>query len=285
VIGLTRRPREDGFAVRWRAGELTPAVVSGGVPAWADALGGCHAVVHLAGEPIGDRRWNEARKAAIRASRIDGTRALVEALASVGEARPRVLVAANGSDYYPFDESDTAWREDGAPGQGFLAELCVAWQAEAERAERLGMRVVTMRTGIVLSARGGAFPRLVTPFKLFAGGRIGNGRRWFSWVHVADVVRAYLRAIDDAKLSGPVNLVAPEPVRGSELARRMGAALRRPSWLPVPAFAIKLAAGGIAPYLTHGRQVVPAKLQAAGFEFSHPDLASALDDLVAREGT
>jgi uncharacterized protein (TIGR01777 family) len=277
VVGLSRRPQpKDYAAVRWVAGD--PADPRG---EWTRALAGTSAVIHLAGEPIGDKRWTDERKAKIRDSRILGTRGLVEALGNVPEVeRPKVLVAANGVDYYPFDDSDTPWSEEGRPGTGYLEDLCAAWQVEAEMAKAHGMRVVTLRTGIVLAAGGGAFPRLVMPFKLFAGGRIGSGRQWFSWVHLEDVVRAYLFAVDTPALAGPVNLVAPGAVRASELARQIGKALHRPAWFPVPRFAVKMAAGEIAHYLTAGRRVVPAKLVAAGFGFRYPAIGEALPSLL-----
>ncbi len=285
AVALSRRARPPAApGIRWVVGD--PASGHSAATAsddWTGALAGCDAVVHLAGEPIGDKRWNEERKARICASRIDGTRGLVAALGRIpAAARPRVLVVANGIDYYPFDASETPWAEDGVAGAGFLEDLCAAWQAEAERATDLDVRVVTMRTGIVLSRDGGALPSLVRPFRMFAGGRIGHGRQWFSWVHVDDVVRAYLFAIDHPELAGPVNLVAPTPVRAADLARARGTALRRPAWFPVPRFALKLAAGEIAGYLAEGRKVVPTKLLAAGFAFAHPDLAGALDGLVGR---
>jgi uncharacterized protein (TIGR01777 family) len=246
---------------------------------WTTALPGAAAVIHLAGEPIAARRWSAQQKQILRDSRVETTRVLVEAIAASPEgARPRTLITASGSDYYPFaldkefDDDEVTERDE--PGDTFLARLCRDWEAEARAAERLGVRVVCMRTALVLGP-GGALPRLKTPFKLFAGGRIGSGRQWVPWIHRDDVVRAYAAALDDARYTGPINLVT-DAVRNEELSRAIGQAMHRPSWLPVPAFALRAALGEFAEHLLHGRRMVPARLRALGFTWTRPTLEEAL---------
>jgi uncharacterized protein len=248
---------------------------------WTTALEGANAVIHLAGEPIAARRWNAQQKQKLRDSRVETTRVLVEAIAAAPEGeRPHTLIAASGSDYYPFAadnefDDDEVTERDG-PGDSFLARLCRDWEAEAHAAERHGVRVVCMRTAMVLGP-GGALTKLVTPFKLFAGGPIGSGRQWVPWIHRDDVVRAYLTALDDDRYRGPINLVTGA-VRNAELSRAIGKALGRPSWLPVPAFALRLAVGEFADYLLHGRRMVPARLRELGFTWNRPSLEAAITD-------
>jgi uncharacterized protein (TIGR01777 family) len=246
---------------------------------WTTALAGADAVIHHAGEPIAARRWSAQQKQMLRDSRVETTRVLVEAIAAApAEDRPRTLIAASGSDYYPFApdnefDDDEVTERDG-PGDSFLARLCRDWEAEARAAERLGVRAVCMRTAMVLGP-GGALAKLVTPFKLFFGGPIGSGRQWVPWIHRDDVVRAYLAALDDERYAGPINLVT-ESVRNAELSRAIGKALHRPSWLPVPAFALRVAVGEFADYLLQGRRVVPARLRELGFTWTRPVLETAV---------
>lgn len=247
---------------------------------WQEALAGADAVIHLAGEPLAARRWDARVKQVIHDSRVEGTRVLVEGIAALPAARrPKVLVAASGADYYGFAEGPSGFDDDEVterdpPGDHFLGRVCRNWEAEARRAEDAGVRVVCMRTGLVLGP-GGALARMKGPFRFFAGGPIGSGKQWMSWIDRDDAVRAYLAAIDDPRWSGPVNLVAGS-VRAKDFARALGAAMGRPSLVPVPAFAVKLAAGEIAEYLLHGRNVVPAALRGYGFTFTKPDLRSSL---------
>jgi uncharacterized protein (TIGR01777 family) len=249
---------------------------------WTSALAGAAAIVHLAGEPVAGRRWDAREKQRLRDSRVETTRTLVEAIAALPAAsRPRALISASGIDYYPFapDAGTTEFDDDEVterdpPGDSFLARLCRDWEAEARAAEALGVRVVCMRTGMVLGP-GGALARLVVPFRLFAGGPIGSGRQWVSWIHRDDAVRAYATAIGDERYTGPINLVTGS-VRNAELARALGAALGRPSWLPVPGFALRAALGELADYALHGRRAVPARLRELGFTWTYPTLAPAL---------
>jgi uncharacterized protein (TIGR01777 family) len=205
----------------------------------------------------------------VRDSRVLGTRHVVE-------AGPQALVCASGVDYYPFDESERAYDETAPAGDSFLAEVCVAWEAEARRAQG---RVVTMRTGLVLARGAPAVTRILQPFRMFVGGPIGSGRQWFSWVHLEDVVGAYLLAVE-GDLDGAVNVVAPEPVRQAEFARAVGRALRRPAAVRVPSFALRAGLGELAEYALHGRRAVPAALARVGFAFRFGDLAGALQSIL-----
>lgn len=246
---------------------------------WTTALAGTDAIVHLAGEPIAARRWDARQKQRLRDSRVEATRTLVEASVALPvTARPRALISASGSDYYPF-APDTEFDDDeiteaAPPSESFLGRLCRDWEHEALAAQRSGLRVVCMRTGLVLGP-GGALAKLTTPFKLFVGGKIGSGRQWVPWIHRVDAVRGYLAALDDDRYTGPVNLVTTS-VRNAELAAALGKALGRPSWLPVPGFALHAAVGEFADYLLHGRRVVPRRLRDLGFTWTYPKLADAL---------
>jgi uncharacterized protein (TIGR01777 family) len=249
---------------------------------WTSALAGAAAIVHLAGEPVAGRRWDARYKQRLRDSRVETTRTLVEAIAALPAAsRPRVLIASSGTDYYPFgpdgratEFDDDEVTEADPPGDAFLARLCRDWEAEARAAEAHGVRVVCMRTGMVLGP-GGALAKLAAPFRLFVGGPIGSGRQWVPWIHRDDTVRAYAAAVTDERYAGPINLVT-DSVRNADLARALGAALGRPSWLPVPGFAVRAALGELADYALHGRRVVPARLRALGFTWTHPTLAGSL---------
>lgn len=248
---------------------------------WRDALAGCAAVVHLAGEPLAGRRWDTRFKQIITDSRVEGTRGLVEAIAALPAAqRPRVLVSSSGIDYYGFADGPSGFDDDDITerdpmGDSFLGRLCKNWEAEASLAEPHGVRVVRMRTGLVLGP-GGALAKMTGPFRFFIGGKLGSGKQWVSWIHRDDVVAAYLAALDDPRWTGPVNLVAPESTRASEMARALGAVLHRPSWMPVPGFAIRAAVGELAEYLLNGRKAIPKALTTFGFSFKYPTLRPAL---------
>jgi uncharacterized protein (TIGR01777 family) len=250
--------------------------------AWTSVLAGAAAVVHLAGAPVAARRWDAREKQRLRDSRVETTRTLVEAIAALpAAARPRALIASSGIDYYPFaadgratEFDDDEVTEADPPGDSFLARLCRDWEAEARAAEALGVRVVCMRTGMVLGP-GGPLARIAAPFQWFAGGPIGSGRQWVSWIHRDDAVRAWAAAIADDRYAGPINLIT-DSVRNAEFARQLGVALGRPSWLPVPGLALRAAVGELADYILHGRRAVPARLRALGFSWTYPALAEAL---------
>ena len=239
------------------------------------ALAGADAVVHLAGESVAGGRWTEAKKRRIRSSRVDVTRRLAEALLRL-ERPPRLLVSASAVGYYG-DRGSEILREDSAPGPGFLAEVCREWEAATDPAARAGIRVVRLRIGMVLSRRGGALGAMLTPFRLGAGGPVGSGVQWVSWIAIDDLVGAILHALATESLAGPVNAVAPEPVTNRELARTLGRVLRRPALLPLPAVAARLLFGQMADeLLLASARVEPARLRATGFTFRHARLEDAL---------
>lgn len=241
----------------------------------AAALDGVDAVVHLAGAGIGDSRWTDARKALIRSSRVDGTRLLAGALAGLPR-RPRVLVMASAVGWYG-DTGDTAVDEGAPPGEGFLAETVREWEAAAAAAEDAGIRVVKLRFGVVLSAVGGALPRMAGPLRFGLGSRLGSGRQWISWIALDDVVEVIHRAILTDDMAGPYNLVAPEPVQQADFAKTLARVLRRPALVPVPAFAVKAAFGemGRTTVLASSR-VLPQRLVERGHRYRHPELEGAL---------
>ena len=267
-----------------RAGGHDVTIVSrrpGYVPAKAISWGGvgaavaeCDAVVNLAGEGVAEGRWTAARKAAILSSRVEGTRAIVDAIAGA-RTPPKVLVNASAVGIYGATK-DRELDESAPAGTGFLAEVCQAWEAEARRAEPLGVRVATMRLGVVLAGDGGALARMIIPFRLGLGGSLGSGRQWMSWIHRDDVVALILAALENAAYAGPVNVTAPAPVRNREFTKALAHAVARPAVLPVPGFALRLALGEMADVLLTGQRVVPAVAQAAGYAFKYPGLAGAL---------
>jgi uncharacterized protein (TIGR01777 family) len=248
-------------------------------PAPAEALADADAVVHLAGEPV-DQRWSDEAKRRIRESRELGTRNLVAGM-KAGGPRLRTLVSASAAGYYG-PRGDERVTEDDEPGDDFLADVVTRWEREAAKAEEHGIRVVMLRTGIVLSGEGGALGRMLTPFKLGVGGPVAGGRQYMPWVHADDVVGAYQFALDHEEASGPVNLSAPEPVTNREFSRALGKTLRRPAFAPVPALAIKALYGEMATIVTGGVRMMPARLQQLGYEFRHPDLGEALEAAVGQ---
>ena len=236
------------------------------------------AIVHLAGEPIAAGRWTRARRRAIERSRVAGTRTLVDWLAR-REQRPQVLVSASATGFYG-ERGDEELDEDSSRGGGFLAELCVAWEAEARRAEDLGIRVVVVRLGLVLARGAGLLARLEPLFKLGAGGPVGSGKQWFPWVHRDDVIGALEWALTTPSARGAYNLVAPGIVRQAEFARALGRALHRPAFLPAPAPALRLVFGELADEaLLASQRARPQRLEAGGYPFRWPDLDPALADL------
>ena len=246
-------------------------------PPPAEALAGAAAVVNLAGAPM-DRRWTAARKRAIRESRVVTTRLLAGALARQGG--PGLLVNASGTGYYG-PRGDEEVDEAAAPGSDFLALTCVAWEREAAGAAEAGVRVVMLRSGVVLAAHGGALPRLARPVRLFAGGPVGGGRQWLPWIHIDDEVGLILHALDHQGVSGPVNAVAPDAVRQREAAEVLGRLLGRPSILPVPAIAVRLAVGEMATLVLDGQRAVPRAALASGYRFRYPELEPALRSLLS----
>ncbi len=261
-LRLVRRPARAADEVRWSPEE----------PLDTGALAGVEAIVHLAGESI-DGRWTERRRRAILESRTHGTRRVAEAAAAL-EPRPVLLCASAMGIYGDRGDEELA---DGAPrGEGFLADVVEAWEAAADPARAAGARVVHLRHTVVLSRRGGALARLLLPFRLGLGGPVGNGRQWWSWIALEDLVGVYLYALSEP-LEGPVNAAAPEPVRNREFARALGRALHRPAVAPLPAFVVRAVFGEMGrELLLTSKRVLPARLQASGYAFSHRTLDAAL---------
>ena len=240
-----------------------------------DAVSGAGGVVHLAGEGIVDQRWSSARKAALRDSRIDTTRQVVQAIQEAGE-KPAVLISASAIGYYG-SQIERESTEATPAGDDFLARLCVDWEAESQNA---GVRTVNVRFGIILASEGGALPRLLLPFKLGLGGPIGRGRAWWSWIHIDDAVGAIIHALEQSDVEGAINLTAPNPVRNSEFSRALGRALRRPALMPVPPLALKLALGEGAGVLLASQRILPTRTLDLGYRYKFTDIDSALQDLV-----
>ncbi len=244
----------------------------------AAALSGRDAVVHLAGESVA-QRWSETAKRAIRDSRVIGTRNLVAGLREA-DPRPRALISGSAVGYYG-PRGEEPLDEDAPPGEDFLAGVCVAWEREAEAARELGVRVVRVRTGIVLDRHGGALASMLTPFRLGLGGPIASGRQYISWIHLADEVGILLAALGDERFDGAVNATAPQPVHNRDFARALGRALRRPAFMPLPGFVLHARYGEMAGVLTSGARAVPAKALVNGYEFRHPHLPEALGAALA----
>jgi len=272
-----------GRLVRKETGQPGPGDVAWDVgTGWIDAaaLGSWDAVVSLAGFSVASRRWTDSVKKRIRGSRVDGARLLARALAASARP-PRVLVQASAVGYYG-DRGDEILAETSRPGRGFLAETCVAWEQAAAPAAARGVRVVFLRFGVVLSARGGALAKLLPPFRLGLAGRIGSGRQYMPWLALDDAAAIVRHALATDALSGPVNAVAPEQVTNAEFTRALARVLRRPAVLPLPAFAARLAFGQMADEaLLASQRVAPERLAAGGFHFRHPDLEPALRSILS----
>src|SRR5450432_4312290 len=263
VRRAARSPDEIGWDPQTTAGGLDPA-----------ALTGVSAVVHLAGAPIAAGRWTQSRKAELRASRISTTEVLVAAMAAA-DAGPRVLLCGSAIGWYG-DTGDRVVDEAAGSGSGFLARLVCDWEAAAATATSAGIRVVNLRTGIVLAAAGGMLSRLMLPFRLGLGAKLGSGSQYLSWISLHDDVRAIRFLLDEPSIDGPVNLTAPQPVTNAEFTSALAKALGRPAILRVPAGVLSVALGEVASELLTGARVVPRRLLQAGFSFEDPDIAAAL---------
>ena len=277
MVALSRRPSLARERVPVLANAFPWEPTAGQPP--AEAFNSVNAVVHLAGETL-KGRWTDEKKRAIRESRVAGTRNLVTAIEALN-ARPTVLVCASATGYYG-NRGDETLTEESAPGTDFLAEVCASWEREALRAQGLGVRVVTTRTGLVLGRPGATLGALLPMFKLGLGGRLGSGRQWWPWVHLDDLCGIVEEAIASSAWDGPVNVVAPEPARQRDFARALGNVLRRPAILPTPGFALRAVAGQVATELLYSRRAVPARVRALGYTFRHPRLEEALRDLVGK---
>jgi uncharacterized protein (TIGR01777 family) len=278
VVAFSRDPERAAGSLP--EGVLTARWDPSDTETLAADLTGADAVVNLAGEPVLGRRWNAKVREAIRASRVDGTRAVVEAMSAASDP-PGILVNASAVGYYGARGGER-FGEDEPPGGDFLAEVCVEWEATAREAEPLGVRVVSVRIGIVLAKEGGALAKMLPPFRWFVGGKIGNGRQGFPWIHIDDLTGIILHALGADDLRGPVNATAPEPLENRAFCRVLGKVLRRPSWLPVPRLMLRLLMGPAAAVLVKGQMAIPERIRSAGYRFRFEDAEAALRDLLGR---
>jgi len=290
---LTKALRADGQSVAHFVRTAAAAVARAELPAASDdvrwdpargeidvaAIEGADAVIHLSGASIASGRWNAARKELLRASRVDSTRLLVRAMAASGQ-KPRAFLCASAIGIYG-NRGDEILNESSAPGTDFLSGVAREWEAEARRAEESGIRTVVLRFGVILAAEGGALPRMAMPFRFGVGGRLGSGKQWMSWIALEDVVGATRAVLGDEQISGPVNLVAPHPVRNKEFTPVLARVLHRPAVIPAPAFALRLALGEMADaLLLVSQRVQPDRLLAGRFAFRYGELEPALSALL-----
>ena len=275
VIILSRRPERiiglpAGVSAKWWDGHTTEG--------WRSLVDGVDAIINLAGESISSGRWTKQRKRRILESRLNAGRAIVQAV-EAAPRKPRVVIQASGVGYYgPCGDEEIT--EETPSGHDFLAQVAVEWEASTAPLETLGVRQVVIRTGVVLSTAGGALPRMLLPFRLFAGGRLGSGRQWFPWIHIADEVGAIRFLIENETASGPFNLTAPTPLSNAEFSHLLGERLRRPVLMPTPGFALRLIFGEMATILLDGQRVIPRHLLQLGFTFQFLEAGSALRDLL-----
>ncbi len=274
LVSLTRRKEHSGLFAAPNVRYVTWDGRDAG--SLAKYMDGADAVMNLAGESIAKGRWNNARKRLLVDSRVGPTTAIVEAIATA-KSKPKVLVNASAVGYYGnVDEGDVP--EEYPAGEGFLASLCVQWEEAAKKAGTLGVRVVMLRIAFVVGGKGSALGKMALPFRMFVGGPIGTGKQWFPWVHVSDVTGIARYALTAEHLRGPVNAVAPESVRMKNFCGALGRAMGRPSWAPVPGFAVRLLLGELAGMILGGQKVVPSALNKAGYRFRYPELGKALLD-------
>jgi len=273
LVLLSRRPpAEIGVAKKqWLAWQ------PGASGDWERAIDGADAVINLAGEPIAGKRWTPKQKEILRSSRVDGTRALVDAIAKA-QVKPKLMISGSAVGYYG-PHGDEALNEDSKPGDDFLARLCVDWEAQAQKAESLGVRVCFLRTGIVLAKGKGALKKMVPPFKMFFGGPLGSGRQRMPWIHIEDEIGLIQFLIDNEGARGAFNGIAPNPVTMAEFSKTLGGVLNRPSWARVPPFVLALMVGEMAEMLLNGQRAIPAAASKLGFKFQYPSLKLALASL------
>ena len=271
VVVTTRRQSDSKEKLTWNP----PGLIS------SDVISKFDAVINLAGEPIAPGRWTKERKELILTSRISTTRALVDSIKNA-KKKPKALISASAIGYYGA-HGDEHLTEDTAPANDFLADVCKQWEAEAFRAKEFGVRVVVVRIGGVLESDGGALPQMMVPFKYFLGGPFGSGRQWFSWIHRDDVVGIIKYALDNDNFSGPVNATAPNPLTNTEFSAALGKALKRPSWLAVPGFILRLTLGELGNVLLTGQRVFPEKALKAGYHFKYMEVKDALKAIIREE--
>lgn len=246
-----------------------------------NSLSDVDVIVHLAGAGIADKRWNDRRKREILSSRADTARMLVERLKSKSAHRVTALISASGISYYGLESPERPFEETDPPADDFMARVTIAWENAVRDAEREGIRVVMVRTGMVLSREGGALSKLAMPVRFGVGAALGSGDQYMNWIHIDDLCSLYIRAIEDVSMSGPYNGVAPQPVTNRAFTRMLAQVLRRPLWMPaVPGFAVRLMVGEVADVILNGGRISSSKLQNAGFDFRFPELKPALEDLL-----
>jgi uncharacterized protein len=244
---------------------------------WENAVNGADGIINLAGEPIAAKRWTGAQKERLRRSRIEGTSSLVQAVAKA-KNRPKFLINASAVGYYG-GRGDEVLSENSKPGSGFLADLCVEWEEEARKAEALGVRVVLLRTGVVLAKGKGALAKMVPPFKLFVGGPLGSGDQWMPWIHIDDEVGLIQFLMENEDARGAFNATAPNPVTMAEFSKALGSVLNRPSWASVPPSVLALILGEMADMLLTGQRALPEAATKLGYKFKYPKIAGALESL------
>jgi uncharacterized protein len=275
IVILTRSPQQASN--RFGTAEIVGynPLTSG---EWQSSIDGCDAVINLAGEPIAEKRWTPAQKRVMLESRQIGTEKIVEAIEKA-TSKPPVLINASAIGYYGTSET-SKFDETSPAGSDFLAEVCTKWETAAQTASASGTRVVILRLGIVLGQNGGALGKMLAPFSAFVGGPIGSGKQWFSWIHRDDVVKLIIAAITDPNMRGVYNATAPNPVTMTDFAQTLGTVMNRPSWLPVPNFALEALLGEGAIVVLQGQQVTPTNTLAQGFEFQYPTLKPALAEIL-----
>ncbi|HEX9911814.1 MAG TPA: TIGR01777 family oxidoreductase [candidate division Zixibacteria bacterium] len=250
---------------------------------WAAQAEGAYAIINLAGENIGVGRWTREKKQSILESRLNAGKAAVEAV-KLAKEKPKVMIQASAIGYYN-SHSEEILDESSPPGKGFLPEVAQSWEASTEEVESSGVRHIIIRTGIVLGKGGGAFPRLLLPFRLFVGGPLGSGNQWFSWIHLQDEVRTIRFLMEKEDLQGVFNLTSPGHLRQKEFSKILGKVMKRPSWLPVPGLMLRLLMGEMADeLLLSGQRVIPKRLLQAEYRFQHPEVESALREILSEEG-
>ncbi len=279
VVALSRNPEKGQrlFGPKFSVAKWDDANAS----EWMQYADGAYAIVNLAGENIGSGRWTRRRKQAILQSRLDAGKAVVEAVESAS-VKPRVVVQASAVGFYGSRGNDSI-DESFSPGEGFLTAVAEEWEESTHAVESFGVRRIIIRSGVVLGAEGGALLRLLKPFRLFAGGPLGSGRQWFSWIHIEDEVNAILFLLKREELKGVFNLSAPHPLPQKDLARLLGKILRRPSWFPTPGFMLRAILGEMADeMLLVSQRVAPKRLLEAGYRFLYPEAEHALKDIVGK---
>lgn len=281
VIALSRRAKKASeiFGQGITVAEWDGKTAKG----WAAQADGAYAIINLAGENIGADRWTREKKQSILESRLNAGKAVVEAV-KLAKEKPKVMIQASAVGYYD-SHSEEILDESSPPGKGFLPDVAQRWEASTEEVESSGVRRIIIRTGIVLGKEGGAFPRLLLPFRLFAGGPLGSGNQWFSWIHLLDEVKAIRFLMEKEGLQGVFNLTAPEHLRQKDFCKILGKVLKRPCWLKVPGFMLRLLMGEMADeLLLSGQRVIPKRLLQAEYRFQYPEAESALYEILRKEG-